>query len=192
MSINILVFAGSARNGSLNRKLADIAENKLREQGILVSGFDFRENPLPLYDADLEANEGLPETVKALKQAVSKADAILIASPEYNTAITPLLKNAIDWVSRASTEGSKNEWSGKLIGLMAAAPGPFGGIRALPGVSAIFMSVGATVIPTQVAVGNGSEVITESGINNERAARMFEKLLSDLVTTAQSRHSMGV
>ena len=159
--------------------------------GVDASQFDFQANPLPLYNGDLE-KEGMPENVKLLKERVRAADIVIYSSPEYNATFTPMTKNTIDWVSRAMEEGSSNEWSGKIVGLMSAAPGPIGGLRSLIGLRVLMSGVGAFVVPSQVAVGLGGEVIGEDELDNERAAAMFTKMLEEVVSTAQCMRSKPV
>src|SRR5260221_4793582 len=96
----ILAFAGSTRTESFNKKLVKIAAEGARAAGAEVTMLDLRDLALPLYDGDLEAKEGLPEGAKKLKRLMLDADAFLISAAEYNSSITGVLKNAIDWASR--------------------------------------------------------------------------------------------
>ena len=91
----ILAFAGSARKDSFNKKLVKIAAEGARAAGAEVTYLDFRDLPLPLYDEDLEAALGLPDNALKLKALMKAHQGFLIACPEYNSSITPLLKNAI-------------------------------------------------------------------------------------------------
>ena len=97
----ILAFASSARADSLNKKLVAIAAQGAREAGADVTVVDLADYPMPLFDEDLEAQQGMPDTARAFKHLLMEHDGFLIASPEYNSAFSPLLKNAIDWASRA-------------------------------------------------------------------------------------------
>ncbi|MFP6675060.1 MAG: NAD(P)H-dependent oxidoreductase, partial [Pirellulaceae bacterium] len=97
----ILAFAGSARKDSFNAKLVRIAASGARAAGTEVTILDLREFPLPLFDQDLEAENGTPDNATKLKRAFMEHDGLLLACPEYNSSITPVLKNTIDWVSRA-------------------------------------------------------------------------------------------
>ena len=98
-SPKILAFAGSARKDSFNKKLVKIAAQGARGAGAQVTELDFGDLPLPLFDQDLEAEEGLPSGAIRLKELMREHDGFLIASPEYNSSISPMLKNAIDWAS---------------------------------------------------------------------------------------------
>ena len=129
--IRILTFAGSARRDSFNKKLAALGAAMARELGAEVTLVDLADYPMPLYDGDLEASEGLPQNAVKLRAMMIEHDALLLATPEYNGSITPLLKNTIDWTSRASDDiGMLAGYRGKVAGLMAASPGALGGLRA--------------------------------------------------------------
>ncbi|HEY9661480.1 MAG TPA: NAD(P)H-dependent oxidoreductase, partial [Allocoleopsis sp.] len=96
----ILAFAGSTRTESYNKRLVKIAANGAKAAGAEVTYLDLRDLSLPLYDQDLEAQQGIPENALRLKELMRNSDGLLIASPEYNSSVTPVLKNAIDWASR--------------------------------------------------------------------------------------------
>jgi chromate reductase, NAD(P)H dehydrogenase (quinone) len=100
MTARILAFAGSLRRESFNKKLVPIAAKGARDAGAEVTLISLEDFPLPLFDQDLEARQGMPENGMKLKQLFIDHDGLLIASPEYNSSITAVLKNAIDWVSR--------------------------------------------------------------------------------------------
>lgn len=160
----VLAFAGSARKHSLNKKLVAIAAAGARRAGAEVTLLDLREYPLPLYDGDLEAGEGVPENVLKLRQLMLEHQGFLISSPEYNSSITPLLKNLIDWTSRpAGGQDGLAPYRSKVVGLMSASPGGFGGIRALPHLRLILGSIGCIVLPDQIAVPKAHEAIGPSG-----------------------------
>jgi chromate reductase, NAD(P)H dehydrogenase (quinone) len=97
----ILAFSGSARRESLNKKLLAVAVEATRSAGAEVSVVDFKDLPIPLYEGDLEDAEGMPANAQKLVQLVTEHAGLLIASPEYNSQMTPLLKNVIDWCTRA-------------------------------------------------------------------------------------------
>ncbi len=179
----VLVICGSLREGSYNRKLLNVAIKLLVDLGAEVQDFDFRSSPLPIYDASLEAAETLPEGVIALKEAINQADAIVIASPEYNAGVTPLMKNAIDWVSREdSKKGRTNEWSNKVISVLTVSPGAFGGIRAQGAYRQSLAMLGALVLPETVTVPNAAQAFDESGaLTNERSKGLLDKSMKRLL-----------
>lgn len=110
---------------------------------------------LPLFDEDLEHENGPPENATKLKKSFLEHDGLLIASPEYNSSISPLLKNVIDWVSRP-VEGEPRLacYQGKVATIIAGAPGALGGLRGLVHVWSILSSIGVIVLPNQVAIPN--------------------------------------
>ena len=99
MTPRILAFAGSLRGESFNKKLVPIAARAARDAGAEVTPIDLRDFPLPLFDQDLEAGQGMPEDGTRLKKLFTEHDGLLVASPEYNSSVTAALKNVIDWVS---------------------------------------------------------------------------------------------
>lgn len=159
----ILCFAGSTRNQSVNKKLVKVAMQGAQEAGAEVTYIDLKDLPMPLYDGDLEAEQGLPENAKKLKELLKSHDAMLISCPEYNSSITPVLKNAIDWASRPQ-EGEKPLacFTGKVAGLMAASPGALGGLRGLVTVRSILGNIGVLVIPDQVAVPQAMQAFDQT------------------------------
>jgi NAD(P)H-dependent FMN reductase len=166
----ILAFSGSSRRGSLNKQVLRVALTGARDAGAEVTEIDLREFALPLYDGDLEAEQGLPEGVMALKALFQSHDGLLIASPEYNSTITPLLKNTIDWVSRP-TEGETplTGLRGKVVGLVSASPGSLGGLRGLGFLRSFLENIAMMVIPDQVAVGEANQYFDERGLIQDTA-----------------------
>lgn len=160
----ILAFAGSARKDSFNKKLVKIAAQGARAAGAEVTYLDFRNLPLPLYDEDLEEAEGLPENALKLKGLMKAHQGFLIACPEYNSSITPLLKNAIDWASRPEPgEPPLACFKEKVAVLMSASPGGLGGLRGLVHVRSILGNIGVLVLPDQKAIGNAYQAFDENG-----------------------------
>jgi len=164
MMPRILAFAGSLRRDSFNKKLVPIAAKGAREAGAEVALIALKDFPLPLFDQDLEAEQGMPENGKKLKQLFIDHDGLLIAAPEYNSSITAVLKNAIDWVSRpAPGEPSLVAFRGKVATLMSASPGALGGLRGLVHVRSILGNIGVIVLPEQIAVAKASEAFNADG-----------------------------
>jgi NAD(P)H-dependent FMN reductase len=186
MTVKILSLAGSARNDSLNRKLVISACEILKRQGADVKFVEMAEYPLPLYDGDLEAQEGLPDKVVALKTLFRESQALLISSPEYNSSISPLLKNVIDWVSRPSAgEQSLECFAGKTAGLLAASPGALGGLRGLVHLRSILGNIKVHVIPEQFALSQAHEAFDENGeLRSESARKSVAAVCNGLHKTA--------
>jgi len=180
----ILAFAGSARQDSYNKKLVKIAVEGAKAAGAEVTYLDFRNLPLPLYDEDLEASEGLPENVLKLKAMMKAHQGFLIACPEYNSSITPLLKNAIDWASRSEPdEPPLMCFKEKTAVLMSASPGGLGGLRGLGHVRSILSSIGVVVLPDQKAIGSAYQAFDENGnLKDESQQAAIAQLGSKLAT----------
>ncbi len=160
----ILAFAGSARKDSFNKRLIRVAVEGARDAGAEVTLLDLRDFPLPIYDGDLEAQEGLPPKTRELKEIFLAHQGLMIASPEYNSSIAPLLKNTIDWVSRpVAGEPPLNCFKGKVAVLMAASPGGLGGLRALVHVRSILGNIGVILLPEQVAISKAHEAFSADG-----------------------------
>ncbi len=163
-SAKILAFAGSARKDSFNKKLITIAAAGAENTGAKVTLIDLKDYPLPLFDQDLEAAEGAPKNAVKLKELFKSHDGILISSPEYNSSITPLLKNTIDWVSRQAADEKPLEcFTGKTAALVSASPGGLGGLRGLVTVRSILGNIGVLVIPDQTAVSKAHEAFQADG-----------------------------
>lgn len=122
-TINVLAFAGSLRVASYNRALLRAAATRA-PAGMRLATFDLA--PIPLFNADVEAS-GFPAAVMQFKDAIAAADALLIATPEYNHGVPAVLKNALDWASRPA--GESPLWE-KPVGVIGASPGQTGTARA--------------------------------------------------------------
>jgi chromate reductase, NAD(P)H dehydrogenase (quinone) len=183
-AIKILAFAGSARKDSFNKKLVKIAAEGARATGAEVTYLDFRDLPLPLYDEDTETAFGLPDNVLKLKEFMKAHQGFIIACPEYNSSITPLLKNAIDWASRPEPgEPSLVCFKEKVAVLMSASPGGLGGLRGLVHVRSILGNIGVVVLPDQKAIGNASNSFDENGnLKDESQQTAIMQLGSKLAT----------
>ncbi|MCB1277124.1 NAD(P)H-dependent oxidoreductase [Prosthecobacter sp.] len=170
----ILAFAGSTRTASFNKLLVRFAADAARAAGAEVTVVDLRDYPLPLFDGDMEDHEGIPENGKKLKTLFREHDGFLIASPEYNSSITAVLKNTLDWVSRSETddEPALIAYRGKAAALLSASPGALGGLRGLVHVRAILGNMGVVVLPEQAAVPKAHEAFDVGGrLKDERTAR---------------------
>jgi len=176
--MNYLLFSGSLRTASLNKKLIHVGSSILKEKNFNAEVIDLKTLSIPVYDGDIEA-EGIPEGVKKLSELVNKADGIIISGPEYNGSISGSLKNTIDWVSRIRPI----PWEKKTILLMGASPGYFGAIRALGVSKAPFETLGAYVFPQTFALPKASEAFTESGDLSDVGTK---KKLTDLIMSFDS------
>ncbi len=112
---------------------------------------DLADYRMPIYDGDLEAKSGLPENAERLQALFMEHNGLLIAAPEYNGSITPVLKNTIDWISRRDGAADLRCYTGKTAGLVAIGGGN-GGLRGLVHVRQILGNIGVLVIPEQAAI----------------------------------------
>ena len=187
-SPRLLVFAGSSRTGSLNTRLARAAAAVAESMGATVTLVSLADFEMPLYDGDLEAEHGIPEGVQRWKRALIEHDGFIVASPEYNGSLSPLLKNAIDWASRR--EGDEPRlvaFQGKVVGLLAASPGGLGGLRALPHVRTILSGIGAHVVPRQFALGGAHQAFADDGsLADEGKAAQMAGVVEQVVQTARA------
>jgi chromate reductase, NAD(P)H dehydrogenase (quinone) len=160
----ILAFAGSTRIDSYNKKLVKISAAGAQEASAEVTYIDLRDLPLPLYDEDLEAQEGLPANVRTFKDLLISHQGLLIASPEYNSSLTAVLKNAIDWATRpAPNEAPLAAFAGKVATIMSASPGALGGLRGLVHLRSILGNIKVLVLPDQIAVPKAYEAFNPDG-----------------------------
>jgi chromate reductase len=160
----ILAFAGSTRTDSYNKRLVKIAVAGARAAGAEVTLIDLRDFPLLLFDGDQEAREGLPPNGRKLKDLFLAHHGLLISAAEYNSSITAVLKNTIDWVSRPCPgEAPLGCFDGKVACLMSASPGALGGLRGLVHVRAILGNIKVLVLPDQVAVPKANEAFKPDG-----------------------------
>lgn len=163
----LLVFAGSTRAQSFNRKLATVAADIGREAGAAVTHIELADFDVPLYNADLET-KGTPRDVVRLKELFFAHSAWVVCSPEYNGSYTGLMKNTIDWVSSPIkgdpvwSSGSK-PFAGKVVGMLAASPGALGGLRSLSHLAPLLMNLQCWVSPKQFALPKAGEAFTADG-----------------------------
>lgn len=164
MPAKILAFAASLRAASWNRKLVRVAAAGAEAAGAEVTILDLKQYPVPVYDGDLEAAEGLPANVHKLKDVFKAHDGFLVSSPEYNASFPGMLKNLTDWLSRPR-DGEKpfEIFANKPVAAMATSPGPIGGVRMLASLRAHFLHLQMIVIPQTYGLGKAAEAFDEAG-----------------------------
>lgn len=184
----ILAFAGSARRDSFNKKVLAAAAAGARAAGAEVTVVDLRDFEMPLYDGDLEREKGLPDGAKRFRELLKSHDALLVACPEYNSSITPLLKNTIDWATRVEgAKASLDGFQGKVAGLVAASPGAFGGLRGLVVLRSLLGNIGVVVLPEQATVSKAHEAIAADGtIADPKVRESLEKVGARVAKVAAS------
>jgi NAD(P)H-dependent FMN reductase len=181
MPTRILAFAGSSRRESLNRGFLAFGVESARELGCEVTLLDLNEYVLPLYNGDLEDRDGLPENAAKLIGLIAGHDGLLIASPEYNSMITPLLKNTLDWCSR----GDSDPFGGRAAAVMSASPGPFGGVRSLAQAQQLLLKLGCRVVPGQCVLIHADKAFDAQGrLADERARKSARALAAALAKAA--------
>ena len=168
VALRVLLIAGSARTGALSVRMRDSAQRLAEAAGASTSTIDLRALALPLYDADREAAQGVPEGARRLREAIAAADAVLIVTPEYNGFPTPLLINAFDWLSRLQAAGDAPSGlattAGKPVALLSSSPGPGGGLRAMNFLRQYLqMAFAMLVVPQQFALGRAHEAFGDAG-----------------------------
>jgi chromate reductase, NAD(P)H dehydrogenase (quinone) len=192
----LLFISGSARTGSNNTRLAQLGAIIAEANGITSTVAGLGDYPMPLYHGDDEA-AGAPENARKLLALMAGHHGIFIASPEYNASISPLLKNALDWVSRIRDgAGPGNAGAGlevfktRLFALGAAAPGGMGGIRGLVAVRTVLeMGLNALVLPDQVLVARATTAFNEHGhLTDKEAQERFKVVIQKLAKAARVLH----
>ena len=184
----ILVLPGSLRSGSHNARLAALAAKELVLAEAEVTRISLQDYPLPLFDADLAASSGMPPAAIRLKRMLMAHQGVFITSPEYSASVTPLLKNAIDWVSRVR-EGSEPTYAAfrnRVFAIGAVANSGNGGLRGLIALRQILeLGCGALVIPEQVAVPRAEQAFDDNdNLKDENLAAALKTMARRLVELA--------
>lgn len=191
--VRLLAISGSARQGSLNRQLVDLAARKAQALGAVVTHVDLRELAMPLYDDDWAASHGQPEGAHTLRELFASHDGLLLACPEYNALPTPLLINSFDWLStvpaRDSLPSGAGATAGKPVGLMAASPGSLGGLRALPIVRTyLSTNFAMVVVPEQLGLPMADQQFDDAlGLAKPEFDKMLDRVVASVVRQARWR-----
>ena len=187
MAARILVFAGSIRTGAYSGKTADVAMKELAEQGAEVTRISLGDYPLPIMDQDLEKEKGVPENAYKLGRLIAAHDGMLICSPEYNASVPPLLKNAIDWVSRIRKDAGRpfKPFEGKVAGLCSSSDGAFAGARGLYHLRAVLMHCQVEIITPQCSIARASGAFDEDGeLKEEHSKKSMATVCRTLIERA--------
>lgn len=189
--VKLLAMPGSARRDSLNRRLLKVLVRGAEQAGAAVTLFDPREHPMPLYDGDLEADEGLPPAAARLQALFAEHHGLLLATPEYNGFFPPLVKNSFDWLSRPLPDGSGRPGTvhvrGKPAGIVAASPGALGGIRSLQHTRQYLSNLGFLVVPEQVGIPKADTLLDASGALADERLRNNVEAVGAAVTRLAMR-----
>lgn len=188
----LLFLAGSIRTGSHNRRLAELGAEIARVNGIAATLADLKDYPMPLYDGDLEANQGPPEAAVRLKALLGEHLGIFIIAPEYNASITPLLKNTLDWVSRvrSQNEAPLQVFRTRVFALGSASPGGFGGMRGLITLrQSLALGLGCLVLPEQISVSRAHDAFEDNGhLKDKGLMETYKAIIQKLARSAQVMH----
>jgi chromate reductase len=180
-AVKLLIFSGSIRQGSHNTKLATMVAAMARDLGADVTQVSLADFSAPLFDQDWERENGVPQSITDLGALMTASDAAFVASPEYNSGVTPLLKNTIDWLSRLKPHPFKDT----VFSLGAASPGTLGGMRGLFALRTTLVGLGAIVMPEQLTVGGAGSAFNEDGtFANARTQSLATAQLERLIQVA--------
>jgi chromate reductase, NAD(P)H dehydrogenase (quinone) len=189
--MKVLVFAGSTRIASHNRKLAREVAGLARTAGAEVTHLELGDYDVPMYNADLEA-KGTPADVMKLKQLFWEHPAWLVCTPEYNASYPALVKNTLDWLS--SPVKGHPVWNddfrfsrGKVVGVLSASPGALGGLRSQSHLIPLLLNLQCWVAPQTYALGRAGDAFDEQGRLKEEAARKRVQAVIDQVLWAATR-----
>jgi chromate reductase, NAD(P)H dehydrogenase (quinone) len=179
--MRVLGISGSLRRDSLNSALLRAAAERLPAEAELVEFDRLRE--IPPYDEDVEM-EGTPAVVEELRQAVRDADAVLIATPEYNHSIPGQLKNALDWVSRPAGQSALNSTPAAVIG---ASTGMFGAVWAQAELRKVLGALGGRVVEAELPVGHAKDQLVGGGRLelSPQQSEQLEEILAELIAQAE-------
>ncbi len=167
-AIKLLFFSGSTRNGSWNTRLAKLGSEIAEANGLDATLADLADYPMPIYNADIEA-AGIPQNVLRFRDLLAEHQGVFIACPEYNSSLAPLLKNALDWVSRIPPESGRSDggraiYHSRVFAIGGASPGRFGAMRALIHLRQVLsVGLGALVLPEMVSVAHADRAFEANG-----------------------------
>ena len=187
--MKLLVFAGSTRQNSFNRKLAGVTAAMATTSGADVTHIELADFDVPLYNADLEAR-GTPSDVMRLKQLMHDHPAWIICTPEYNASYPALLKNTLDWVS--SPVKGNPEWTdgfkstrGKVVGVLSASPGALGGLRSQSHLAPLLINLECWLAPKNFALGRAGDAFDDTGaLKDERAIKSVQAVIDQVIWAA--------
>ncbi|MEQ5835759.1 NAD(P)H-dependent oxidoreductase [Marinobacter sp. NFXS9] len=183
----LLFMAGSTRTGSFNAQLAEAAARTAEKRGdIDVTRVNLSHYNIPIYNGDLEQEKGIPQDVRDLRQLFASHHGFCIASPEYNSTLSPLLINTLHWVSRPDGDvPGLVAFRGKVAGLVAASPGALGGLRGLVPLRMMLGNIGVQVIPSQLAIVKAGDAFDGNGeFRDAEWQKKLDGVMDELARTA--------
>jgi len=188
--MKILCFAGALRAGSISKQLVQEAARVLSEQHSLTADYaDLKDYPFPVYDTDIEQNIGVPDSIIRLALRVREANALIIASPEYNGGISSVLKTLVDWLSRVKP----SPLAGKFLLLLSASPSGSGGVLGLWHTRVPFEASGVHVFPHMVAVPRSQNAFGKDGrLADEKSQQKINEIVGAFVKHVATHHPINV
>jgi len=188
--MKLLVFAGSTRTGSWNRKLARVVAAMAEASGAEVTHIELGDFDVPMYNADLEAR-GTPPDVMRLKQIGYDHAAWIICTPEYNASYPALLKNTLDWIS--SPVKSDPVWNddfrstrGKIVGVLSASPGALGGLRSQSHLVPLLFNLHCWICPKVFALSRAADAFDANGaLVSEHAVKNVQAVIDQVMWAAE-------
>ncbi len=186
--VKILVIPGSLRSGSLNARLAAVIAHEFALAGVEVTRLSLSDYPLPIYDGDVEVRNGVPKNAVNLKRMIGSHHGIVFVTPEYNSSVPPLLKNAIDWVTRVEERGEarRHVFGDRAFALASASAGRFGGARCLAALRLVLSACRATVIPNQLALSFADRAYDDNDrLKNASDVEALKAMVRQLIDVAQ-------
>ena len=187
----ILAFAGSLREKSYNKRVLKVAVEGAKKAGAEVTYIDLKDYPMPIYNADLQETQGFPPIAAAFQKLLLEHDGLLIASPEYNASLPGVLKNVIDWTSRANGDIKLGEcFKGKVAAITTASPGAFGGIRCLSHLRDVLTILLVNTLPSEIAVAKVGGIFDGDSdeITNDNMRGILEDLGKSLADMLKKTH----
>lgn len=177
--VKIVGISGSLRRGSFNSSLLRAAAE------LMPPGTELKIDSIegiPLYNADVEAGEGIPQRAIALKKVIAESDGLLLATPEYNNSIPGVFKNAVDWLSRPPAD-VKAVFGGKPVAIMGASPGVFGTILSQNAWLPVLRTLGTNPwFGGRMMVSRAASVFDESGkMTDESVRKQLQQFLSGFI-----------
>ncbi len=174
--MRIFMFAAALRAESTNKKLINIASNIVKDLQHDIDLASFSEFMLPIYDGDMEVNQGIPQSAKDFTARMHAADAVIISSPEYNHSTPGTLKNLIDWVSRINPMPWKNQY----ILLLSSSPAMVGGNRGLWATRIPLECCGSFVFPDMFSLSNAYGAFDENNqLKDEKLKGRLQALIQE-------------
>jgi NAD(P)H-dependent FMN reductase len=186
--MKVFALAASLRRDSWNRRLVELAARLAKQTKAKVDLADFREFDMPFYDGDVEVSSGLPPGAVELGRRIKQADCVMIASPEYNYSMPGVLKNAIDWLSRANP----TPMHGKVGLLMSASPSLVGGARGLLQLRVPLEACGMHLHPTHFTLSQASKAFDDDGgLKDTASTARLSQTIAAFLQTAQKLKAKG-